>query len=162
MRKTILAGAAVVAVAGLAVAGAATATTSTKTEQFSLIDSSTSAQPVYSAIATGDFIAGGTAIGGPGKGAFTMRFPGGSILVKVNRGHSRVTKLGGASACAQTDTGTGKYKLMGGTGVYKGITGSGTATKNLTFVETAVKGNCANKFAAVQAIITLSGRVSLP
>jgi hypothetical protein len=44
----------------------------------------------------------------------------------------------------------------------EGIAGSGKATKDLTFVEGAVKGKCAGNFAAVQGIITLSGPVSLP
>jgi hypothetical protein len=162
MRKTILAGAALAVAAVFAITGAATATTSTKTEHFSLIDSSTSASPVYSAIARGEFTAGGTAIGGPGKGAFTLRFPGGTIAVKIKRGHSKLLKVDTASACLQTESGAGTYTLASGTGAYKGIAGSGKATKDLTFVEGPVKGKCAGNFAAVQGIITLSGPVSLP
>jgi hypothetical protein len=160
MRKMILAVPAVAAAAALAISGAATATPSTKTEHFSLVDASTNHSAAFSAIATGGFTAGGTAI--VDKGKATLQFPGGTITMKINRGHSDLVKINTNSACLQASSGTGTYTIAGGTGAYAGITGSGKATKHLAFVEKAVKGNCAADFAAVQAIVTLSGPVSLP
>ena len=53
-------------------------------------------------------------------------------------------------------------QIAGGTGAYKGISGSGRSTIHNTFVEQVVNGHCASAFTAVQSLITASGPVSLP
>jgi hypothetical protein len=142
--------------------GAGAATT---TERFSFADTSTSAgPPVWSVIATGDFIAGGTATK-KGKGVLTLRFAAGTIALEIVRQHNVTSKSQTATACIQTETsssGSSTYKIAGGTGAYQGISGSGRTTFGATFVEQVVNGDCASAFAAIQSLITASGPVSLP
>ncbi len=162
MYKWILAAMTGCAVAALAIANAAAA--GQKSEHFSLIHSSTNPRPVFSAIATGAFTAGGTATETkkPRK-EIILRFPAGTItLTSSGRGHSRVKKHHTASACLEARRASGKYSIAGGTGAYKGISGSGTVTHHETFVVAAKGGHCTSKFLAIQAIITASGPVSLP
>jgi hypothetical protein len=163
MRKLILAAATASVAVAVAVANAAGASPST--EHFSLIDASTNAShPVFSAIATGAFTAGGTATETkkPRK-EIIIRFPAGTITLIGHSGHSRVNKIQTVTACLQaTKQTSGSYTVAGGTGAYRGISGSGKVTRRETFVEAASGGSCANSFLAIQAIITASGPVSLP
>lgn len=163
MRKLILAVTAIVAAslaAMLMIVAGATATSTT--ERFSFADTSTSnAPPIWSVIATGDFTAGGTATG-KSKGVLTLRFPGGTITLHTAKHHRTLSKDQTATACIQTATSSGTYTIAGGTGPYKGVSGSGRSTVDNTFVEQVVNGHCSNAFAAVQSLITASGPVSLP
>jgi hypothetical protein len=145
---------------------AASAGAATSTERFSLADTSTRAgAPVWSVIATGDFIAGGTATQ-KSKGALTLHFSAGTITLGIVRQDKVTSKNQTATACiqvVQTSSGASSaYKITGGTGAYQGISGSGRATLDNTFVEQVVNGDCANAFAAVQSLITATGSVSLP
>ena len=162
MLKLMLAAAAASLTAAFAIVSASGATPST--EHFSLIHASTNPSPVFSAIATGAFTAGGTATETkrPTK-EIIVRFPAGTItLTDSGSGRSRLKKLQTATACLQTKQASGAYTIAGGTGAYKGIGGSGTASRDETFVEAASGGSCAKAFLAIQATITASGPVSLP
>jgi hypothetical protein len=161
VRKLILIVIAVSGAAAIATASAATGTT--KTERFRLIDTSPAAgPPVYSVIATGAFIAGGTATGGNGTGVLTLHLSSGTITLEGKKQHRHLTKTETATACMQSTSSSITYAIAQGTGAYKGISGSGHATDNDAFVEQVVHGACSNKFAAVQGVITASGPVSLP
>jgi len=160
VRKLILIVAAVSGAATIATASAATGTTNT--ERFTLIATSTAAgPPVYSVIATGAFIDGGIAAHGR-KGGLTLHLSSGTITLDRNKPHPQVTKTETATACMQTASSRFGYTIAQGTGAYKGISGSGHATDHDAFIEQVVQGDCSNKFAAVQGVITASGPVSLP
>jgi hypothetical protein len=157
----ILAGAAVAVAASLAISGAVTASPRTKIEHLSFISTATSGSGNdFSAIATGAFTAGGTAVL-PGKGG-TLTFPGGTIKTSSKPGRQK-NKFN-SKLCLAISTRSGTYKLLSGTGVYKGISGSGKFRSSFTQVGPIVGGKCsmtANPV-ALQAIITASGPVSLP
>ena len=158
----ILAGAAVAMAAAVAITGAATASPSTKTEHFSFITTATSGNPnLFSAIATGGFTAGGTAILPPGKG--TLRFSGGTIKI-TDKVAGTPKSHANLKICLDTAVESGTYKVVSGTGAYKGISGSGKFTANFRAVGPIVKGKCSTTANAVasQGIITASGPVSLP
>jgi hypothetical protein len=141
---------------------AAGATATTATERFSFADTSTSAgPPAWSVIATGDFIAGGTAAQKT-KGVLTLHFSAGTITLHTTKHHQKLSKNQTATACIQTSNSSGTYTIAGGTGAYRGISGSGRSTLHNTFVERVVNGQCSNAFTAVQSLITASGPVSLP
>jgi hypothetical protein len=163
VRKLILAVTATVAAslaATLMIAASATATT--HTERFSFADTSTSSgPPVWSVIATGDFLAGGKARA-ESKGVLLLNSPSGTITLHTTKHHQKLSKVQTATACIQTATSSGNYTIAGGTGAYHGISGSGRSTVDNTFVEQVVNGQCANTFTAVQSLITASGPVSLP
>ena len=162
MRKLILAVTTTIALMAPVVILTASASATTGTESFSLIDATTPNTPVFSVIATGAFVAGGTATV-PSKGVLKLRFPDGTITLHTGKAHKVSTMHQTATACIETQTKTGgHFTIAGGTGAYHGITGSGRATLHSTFIEQVVHGRCANAFTAVQAIATASGPVSLP
>ncbi len=164
MRKLILsvtATAAACLVPALVIAASATA--STTTERFSFADAKASlAPPVWSVIATGDFIAGGTATQKKKNGVLTLHFSAGTITLKIANNHKTPGKDQTATACIQTQAGSSTYTIADGTGAYRGISGSGGATLRNTFVEDDANGHCSNAAASVQSLITASGPVSLP
>jgi len=138
VRRTILGGT-TAALAALAVAGAATASTAAKTEHFSFISISNGNSNVYSAIATGAFTAGGTATLPQGKG--TLHFVGCTIKVTdkpVGAGNMNVD----SATCLGYFAQPGTYKIISGTGIYAGITGSGKFTNTGTVVFAGVSGKC--------------------
>lgn len=160
MRKMILAGAAVAVAASLAMSVAAAAAT-TKIEHFSFISTATGGSGnSFSAIATGAFTAGGTANLPSGKG--TLKFPGGKIKVTAKAGRAKSNF--NAKTCLATSVQPGTYKIVSGTGVYAGISGSGKYTASFTEVAPMVRGKCSMKGnpVAVQGVITASGPVTLP
>jgi hypothetical protein len=161
VRKTILAGATMAVAASFAITGAAAASPSTGIEHFSFITTATSGNPnLFSAIATGAFTAGGTANLPSGKG--TLKFSGGTIKTTSKSGPMK-NKVN-SKLCLVVSTQSGTYKLVGGTGVYKGISGSGKYTARFTEVGPIVGGKCSTTANAVaaQGIITGSGPVTLP
>ena len=121
MRKFILsvtATAAALLVPALVIAAGATA--STTTEHFTFADAKASlGPPTWSVIATGDFIAGGTATQ-KSKGVLTLRFAAGTITFDLGKSHKNLSKNQTATACIQTQTGSGTYTIAGGTGAYQG------------------------------------------
>jgi hypothetical protein len=145
-----------------AFAAASAATPTTKTEHFTLITTSTTAkQPIYSVIATGAFIDGGTATHAR-NGGLTLHLSSGTITLDRKKPHPQVTKTETATACMQTASSSFSYTIARGTDAYKGITGSGRATDHDAFAEHAMHGSCSTNFAAAQGIITATGPVSRP
>jgi hypothetical protein len=162
MRKLILAVTTTIAVLAPVLIITAGASATTGTESFSLIDATTPKNPGFSVIATGAFVAGGTAII-PSNGVLKLRFPDGTITLHTGKKPKVTTMHQTATACIETQTNTGgHFTIAGGTGAYRGITGSGRATLHSTFIEQVVHGQCASAFSAVQAIITANGSISLP
>jgi hypothetical protein len=140
---------------------AAGATASTPSERFSFADATASSgPPVWSVIATGDFIAGGTAMR-KSQGVLTLHFAAGTITLDITKNHKTLSKNQTATACLQTRTRSSPYTIVGGTGAYQHISGSGRATPHNTFVEDAVNGDCSELFAAAQSLIAARGPVSL-
>ena len=161
-RNIIPVAGAVAAAAAIAITGTAGATATTKNERFTLITTSTVAShPVYSVIATGAFIAGGTATGN-GKGVLKLQLSSGTITLDRQKPHRRITNTETSTACMQTASASFSYTIAGGTGTYKGISGSGRATEHDAGIEQAAHGTCSTNFAAAQGVITATGRVSLP
>ena len=160
MRKLTLTVIAVCGATALAAANAATATT--KTEHFTLLTTSTIArQPVFSVIATGAFIDGGTATHESG-GGLMLHLSSGTITLDRNKPQPRVTKTETTTACLQTASSSFSYTITQGTGAYRGISGSGRATEHDAFVEPVVHGSCSANFAAAQGAIAATGVVSKP
>ncbi len=164
MRKLILAVATTVAASIAPILMIATgASATTPRESFSFADTSTGdGPPAYSVIATGAFVAGGTATQESKGVPLTLRFPAGTITLHTAKRHKTLSKSQTATACLQTQTASGAYTITGGTGAYRGISGSGRSTIHNTFVERVVNGDCSNAFTAVQSFVTASGPVSLP
>lgn len=162
LSKTIAA-AAIATAATVALTGPATATTTTGNEHLSLINTQTSGSaPLhYSAIATGAFTAGGTAIIDSKAGSGMLRFQGGTIALKIKTGPEKTTMN---RACLLIETEPSTYTITGGTGIYKGITGSGKAIGTATFVGATINSKCSSNTPAdaIQIITTTSGPVSLP
>lgn len=161
MRKMISAAAAAAVATGLAIAIAATASPRTKTENLSFIDTSNNPNShVYSAIATGDFTAGGTATLGSHGHPGTLRLSNGTIKLKAKVGP--LMTHGNAKTCLETTVDSGTYTLSNGTGAYKGITGSGKLSLRFRAVGPIVHGKCEiPTTVAAQNIITLSGPAAL-
>jgi hypothetical protein len=88
----------------------------------------------------------------------TFAFPGGTFHLR----YSPIPIAGSYPSCLFANTDGGTYTLSGGTGKYKGISGSGHFTLNI--VELYVKGNggCSNRLVAFQEVITASGTAKLP
>ncbi|HYB30282.1 MAG TPA: hypothetical protein VEF89_26995 [Solirubrobacteraceae bacterium] len=156
---TILAAAGAVAVA-LAFATTATGTSRPGTEHFSLINISTHESHTYSAIATGAFTAGGTAIITNGSTAVTLRFPNGTIKLSNKPAPPKTTSN---ASCLLQETSHSTYTILSGTGTYKAISGSGHDTSSATFVGAMVNGKCSNNTpaTAIQIIDTATGPISI-
>jgi hypothetical protein len=165
--KRIITGAAVIAVAavasgaGLASASATgAAAAKTGTEHFYLMTTQPSAAR-YEIIATGVFTVGGTDISG--SKTDTARFANGSF--KVNHGGALhvIKQQFNPKTCFAVFEATSGITLSGGTGAYKGISGSGTATISEVAIGPKSKGTCnfnANPVANEQSI-TATAHVKL-
>jgi hypothetical protein len=91
-------------------------------------------------------------------GIHTLAFPGGTFQLR----YSPIPIAGSYPSCLFANTDGGTYTLSGGTGKYRGISGSGHFTLNI--VELYAKGNgyCSNRLVAYQQVITASGTAKLP
>jgi len=167
MRKTTAAiAAAATAVlatgAGLGVASASQASPAASgTEHFYLMTTQPSASR-YTVIASGVFTAGGTDISG--NTTDKLNLPGGTIKIHHSgRIHILVQKFD-AKTCLAHFKGTATFTVGGGSGAYKGISGSGKATVNvLEIAKRNSKGQC-NPNAAPKVneqTITATARVKL-
>jgi hypothetical protein len=114
----------------------------------------------FSAIATGAFTDGGTATLLTKSGKLKLRQ--GTIDVSTKPGQPVLNA--DTKTCYEHLLEKGTYKIVGGTGMYKGIKGSGKFTLRLREVGPLVHGKCDTKTAkrvAGQAVITASGPVTL-
>jgi hypothetical protein len=162
-KRLLGAAGAVVAAASLAVTGitAASARTSsvTGTEKFQLMTTSATATTVP-IIAYGVFTKAG--VNHTGSKVDTVVFSNGSFKID----HSKVpTKFKlNPKTCLLQVSGTGKVTLFGGTGAYKGISGTPTATLSILAIAARTNGKCSmtKTPVAFQQLIKASGTVTLP
>ena len=167
MRKRIaaLVGAAATATlisgAGLATASASPSSPAVSgTEHFYLMTTQPTATR-YSVIATGLFTAGGTDISG--RNSDLIKLPGGSFKIH-HGGRLHVVKMQlNRKTCLANFVATAGFTVGNGTGVYKGISGSGKAVIKSLFIARRSKGACnANATPVVsQETITATGKVKL-
>jgi hypothetical protein len=157
----ITAAACAMAVAGMTAASAASPAGArpgvSGTEHFYVMTTSpTSTRD--SAIATGVFTAAGVDM--TGRTVDTLKFPGGTF--KVNHGAAQGKQTLNPKTCLFTASQTGKYTISGGTGVYAGISGRGTAKISiLTVAARNSKGQCSQTLTplAWQQVIEGSGPI---
>lgn len=141
------------------------------TESFTLTTRSVTANPVYHAIAKGVFSATGTvqATSAAPNASLKAKFPGGTFMID-KRTSGKESGSVNAATCAAVYSSTGaKYKLSGGTGRYKGITGDGTVSVTLTATLPKLHtGKCDESIHAAPmpgtalAVAHASGPVTLP
>jgi hypothetical protein len=148
--------------AGLAVASASTVhrAATSGTEHFSLMTTEASTSK-YVVIASGLFTAGGVDLSGNtvdrvklSNGGFKINHAGPIHVIKEQFN---------PKTCLGVFVVTGKFTLEGGTGAYKGISGSGKALISGTFIARRTKGQCnpnATPLVAEQTI-TATANVSL-
>jgi hypothetical protein len=130
------------------------------TEHFTFISTS-AVTGKFSVIATGAFTAGGTAT--PFAKIDTLTFPNGTIEV-TSKGQSKPVMTSSSTTCYETLSQRGAYVILGGTGSYKGITGSGRFTVSIREVAPFANGRCNTKTSrrvASQGIIDAAGPVRL-
>jgi len=145
MRKKWIVLASTVATAGIVVGSLATASASAMTpaasgtEHFSLMTTQPSASK-YVIIASGVFTAGGTDISG--NSTDTAKFANGSFKIHHGTKVKIVKEQVNPSTCLEEFVATVKFTLGGGTGAYKGISGSGTATIKDLGIAKRSKGQC--------------------
>jgi hypothetical protein len=112
---------------GIGVAAASTlptAAATSGTEHFSLMTTEPSAA-TYAVIVSGLFTAGGTDTAG--AKADTIKLPGGTFKVNHNGAFHLIKQQVNAKTCFALFEASAKITLSGGTGHYKGISGSGSA-----------------------------------
>jgi len=145
MRKTLAVLASTVAAAGLVAGSLATATASSATsaasgtEHFSLMTTQPSASK-YVIIAHGVFTAGG--VDTAGNSTDTAKFANGSFKIHHGGKVKVVKEQLNQKTCLEEFVVKAKFTLGGGTGVYKGISGSGTATISGLAIAARSKGQC--------------------
>jgi hypothetical protein len=143
MRKTIAvlavtAGAtALLTGAGLAAASASPAASGT--EHFSLMTTQPSASK-YTIIASGVFTAGG--VDTSGSSTDTAKFANGTFKIHHGGKVKVVKEQLNPRTCLELAIIKVKFTLGGGTGAYKGLSGSGTATINVLAIGSRSKGQC--------------------
>ena len=115
MRKSTL----VAIAAAILAALTATASASAATERFSFMG--TVSDGSYSVIATGAFKDGGTARVRNRHGKLWLR----DGTIQLTTHHSKPKVHVDLTSCVGQVTQTGSYRIVGGTGAYKGIRGSG-------------------------------------
>ena len=162
-KRLLGAAGAVVAAASLAVTGitAASARSSSVTgiENFQLMTTSATATTVP-VIVYGVFTAAG--VNHTGSKVDTVVFSNGSF--KINHSKVPVKIKVNPKTCLLQGSGTGKVTLLGGTGAYKGISGTPTATVSILAIAARSSGKCsmAKPPVAFQQLIKASGKVTLP
>jgi hypothetical protein len=172
LTKTVAALAASAAAAGTALlVGAWAPGDPSGTQTFNLVTRQVVRDPVYRAVASGVFSATGTmqAQGTASNAPLKATFPGGTFLLTETSGGKPAATIN-STTCAVRFAATGvQYKLSGGTGSYKGISGSGTATVRFTGVLPKLSdGKCDTSSSAEPKAGTLvstvhaSGPVTLP
>jgi hypothetical protein len=93
----------------------------------------------------------------------TFAFSGGTFQLSYHL-PSGVGYTVNPQTCLSTGSGNGTYTLSGGTGEYKGISGSGHYTVKAIEIQAKANGSCSSSLppVAFQLVITASGPVKLP
>ncbi len=156
-----------IAAAGLAaaaamIAGAASASARTapapQREHFSIMSAPAATGP-SAVIATGTFIAGGTATGDLANGGTDIvTLPDGTF--KITAGKAAGSGSSSAVTCLSTAETSGVYKIHGGTGSYAHIGGSGKFSYSSVSVSAHKNGHCGVAIAA-EVTINLQGTVKI-
>jgi hypothetical protein len=163
--------AALAATAGTALlVGACSSSDPSGTETFNLVTHQIVGNPAYRVVASGVFSATGTAqaTGTASNAPVKATFPGGTLMISGMTA-SKPSGTINSKTCAVVFTGTGsKYKVTDGTGNYKGISGSGTATVKVTGVLPRLSnGKCNTSVGSptpgtVLGTVRASGPISMP
>jgi hypothetical protein len=162
-KRLLGAAGAVVAAASLAVMGITAASAGSSsvsgTENFQLMTTSATATTIP-IIAYGVFTAAG--VNHTGNLVDTVVFSNGSF--KINHSKVAVKQKFNRKTCLLQVSGTGKVTLFGGTGAYKGISGTPVATLRILAIATRSAGKCSTTKppVAFQQLIKASGTVTLP
>jgi hypothetical protein len=155
------------AVAGLALPAGAAPTVpaaTSGTEHFQIVSTSATS-PKASGIAWGVFTAGGTFLTTNTSASTetdTFIFPKGDFKVTHPNPTTEPTL---SKSCLYQEKFKGTFKLSGGTGAYKGISGKGTFTLAVLGITPKTKTGACNANAnptTIQEIITATGTVKLP
>ena len=131
-----------------------------RTEHFRFMSTSVPADK-FNVIATGAFTDGGTAT--PLDPSNKLTFPDGTINV-ASKSKGKPVTTANTKTCYETLSDQGTYTITGGTGKYRGLTGSGTYTLEIREIGPKVNGKCdtqTSKRVASQAILKADGPVTL-
>ena len=101
------------------------------------------------------------------NGTDTFIFPGGSLAVKHTPAKGGTKQSFNAKTCLFSYSERGTFKLTGGTGKYKGASGSGTYTLSAIGIGPKLKNGTCNpsQTAAAlgaQQIVQIAGKITLP
>jgi hypothetical protein len=149
----IAAGASAVGLAASAAASTAPRSAS-GTEHFELVATSVGQSVTFHAIYYGVVTAAGTEFSPSSGNTDTVHLPGGTFkLVHTSPPAPKVN----LKECLATATGTAKYKITGGTGRYRGISGKGTAVISEIGILGRVKGACSENAQPAAFFIIVKG-----
>jgi hypothetical protein len=128
------------------------------TENFQIMTTSATATTIP-VIAYGLFTA--AAVDHTGNKVDTLVFSNGSF--KINHSNVPVTIKVNPKTCLLQGSGTGKVTLFGGTGAYKGISGTPVATLSILAIAAKSAGKCSQTKppVAFQQLIKASGKITL-
>jgi len=133
-------------------------TASSGTEQFYLMTTLPGGSR-YQVIATGLFTAAGIDISG--NTTDTVRLPGGSFKINHGGPFHIIKESLNPKTCVGVFEATGGFTVGGGTGKYKGISGSGKATISDLFLAPRTKGTCNVNATPVANQETITGKASV-
>jgi hypothetical protein len=128
------------------------------TEQFQLMTTSATSNTA-SFVALGKvFTAGG--VDHQGNKVDTIVLPGGTFRIRHFNG--KVSQHFNPKTCLGVISGHGPYKILGGTGKYKGISGHGTYQLSIVLIAARAHGACSqSKAVSFQQVIKGKGPVKL-
>ena len=141
-----------VALAGAAAASASPAASGTEHLQLMSTSATASTAPVI-----GYGVVTGGGVDHEGNKTDTVDFPGGSF--KLTHSAGKGTQHFNPKTCLAQITEHGTYKISGGTGRYKGISGHGTYHFSILAIAKKVKGKCSQNAAptSFEQVIRASG-----
>lgn len=159
--RLIATAAAALATAAMVTSGALAAsatTTATATQHFQIVTTNPATNK-YPLIAYGAITAHGTDIEGAHNMA-VFKFANGSLKIKHSNGKG--TQNFNPRTCLLQINQRGTYKIVGGTGAYRGVSGHGTYHLQIVGIGAKSGGKCSKrgKPVAFQQIIQASGPVS--
>lgn len=152
---------AVMLAVGLGTSQAAGGSTgSSRTEHFKFMSTVAPTGDTFSVIAIGAFTDGGTATFLRRTGTLKLR----SGTIKITEKPGQPVARANTKTCYEHLSEKGTYKIVRGTGRYRGITGSGKFILSIREIGPLVHGRCdttSTHRVAAQAIVTASGPVTL-
>jgi hypothetical protein len=151
---TITRATALLAAAALAVTGstAASASPAAPTTEHWIAESVNPVSATATLIARGPLTAGGTINFETGH----VKLPGGTLTLSHHQVHG--TSGENASTCLATVTSSGTYKITGGTGRYRHLTGHGHYSLTAYAIVKKVKGKCSSSVPYAQTeLLTATG-----